>query len=60
MLNVIIYEDNAVFMQKNINSVNKALANCDIDYRILKFNQYSSKLEDAIYQKDVKKNQTPF
>ena len=55
MLNVIIYEDNAVFMQKNINSVNKALANCDIDYRILKFNQYSSKLEDAIYQKGVKK-----
>ena len=55
MLNIIIYEDKEVFMKKNINSINIALANTDIDYRIHKFTSYSSKLEELINNREIKK-----
>ena len=55
MLNIVIYEDNKIYMQKNIVSINKALANYDIDYRTYKFDSYSDKLRDIINDKSLKK-----
>ena len=55
MLDIIIYEDNNVFMKKNVEGVNRALVNCDIEYRIIKFSHYSDKLDDIINQKGTKK-----
>ena len=55
MLNIIIYEDNDVFMKKNVEGVNRALVNCDIEYKIIKFSHYSDKLDDIINQKGTKK-----
>lgn len=55
VLNVIVYEDNSNFMKKNINGINRALVNCDIDYRILKFESYSDALDNIIHTKVMKK-----
>ena len=55
MLNIIIYEDNDVFLKKNVEGVNRALVNCDIEYKIIKFSHYSDKLDDIINQKGTKK-----
>lgn len=55
MLNVVIYEDNENFMNKNIETINKAMANSDIDYRIHKFNKYTKKLDEIIHDDTVKK-----
>lgn len=55
MLDIIVYEDKDNFMQKNITTVNRAFANNDIDYRIYKFNKYSSKFDDLINDKENKK-----
>lgn len=55
MLNVIIYEDNKNYMLKNIDCINKALANYDVDYRIYKFDRYSERLDEIIHDKDLKK-----
>lgn len=55
MLNIIIYEDNESFMKKNIDTINKAMGSSDIDYRILKFNKYTKKLEEIIHDDTVKK-----
>ena len=37
MINIIVYEDDKNFMQKNIMSINKALSQYDVDYRIKKY-----------------------
>lgn len=55
MLNIIIYEDNREFMQRNVNSINLSLGNMDIDYRIRKFDKFSDKLKDVIKNKEIKK-----
>ena len=55
MLNFVIYEDNKMYLQKNVNCINVALANYDIDYRIHKFDKYSDKLMDIIMDKNMKK-----
>lgn len=55
MLNIIVYEDNNNFMKKNIDGINRALVNSDIDYRILKFENYSDALEKIIHTKGIKK-----
>ena len=36
MLDIVVYEDNKKFLQKNVSSINLALADYDIDYRIHK------------------------
>lgn len=55
MLKIIVCEDNETFMKKNVNCINLALVNTDIDYRIIKFSGYSNKLNDIINEKGVKK-----
>lgn len=55
MLHIIIYEDEPNYMRKNINSVNKALINTDIDYRTHKFEEYNDEFKDIINNKDIKK-----
>lgn len=55
MLNIIIFEDNKTYMQKNINSINKALVNTDIEYKIYKFTNYTKELEKIINDKNTKK-----
>lgn len=55
MLKIIIYEDKESFMQKNTNAIYKALANTDIDYRVYKFNKYSSELDKIIHTKGMEK-----
>lgn len=55
MINFIIYEDVKRYMQNNITSINKTLANLDIDYRIHKFNQYNEELTELIKNKELKK-----
>lgn len=55
MLNVIIYEDNKNYMEKNINGVNKALMNVDLDYRICKFEKHTKELDNLINDHKIKK-----
>lgn len=55
MLNFVIYEDNKMYLQKNVNCINKALVNYDIDYRIHKFDKYSDKILDIVNDKNIKK-----
>lgn len=55
MLNVIIYEDNKNYLQKNINCINKALGMVDIDYRIHKFTKFNDELKSIINDKEMKK-----
>jgi len=55
MLNIVIYEDNKNYMQKNVNCINKSLASVDIDYRIHKFNCHCEKLDEIINNKELKK-----
>lgn len=55
MINVIVYEDNNDYIQKNILGINKALSMYDIDYRIKKFNRYTVELDSIIKDKSNKK-----
>ena len=55
MLNVIIYENDENYLQNNVNSVYKAFADNDGDFRIHKFQKYSKELEKIIKQKEVRK-----
>ncbi len=55
MLNIIIYENEQNYMNKNINSITKALVNTDIDYRIKKFTHYNKELEQIIKDKNKRK-----
>ena len=55
MLNLIVYEDDKLSVQKNIKAINVALANYEVDYRILKFDHYDDKLSEVISSKDCKK-----
>ena len=55
MLQIVIYEDDNNYMKKNINGVNKALMNLDIDYRIHKFENYTDKLKNIIEDKNSNK-----
>lgn len=54
MLDIVVYEDNKVFLQKNISSINLALADYDIDYRIHKYDSYCEEL-DTIIKNNVSK-----
>lgn len=55
MLDIVVYEDKGTYMQKNINAINAALTNYDIDYRIHKFQSYSDRLNELIELKDINK-----
>lgn len=55
MLNVIIYEDNKVFMQKNINCINMAFGGSDIEYRIHRFLEYNDNLKNLVKDKNIRK-----
>lgn len=55
MINIIVYEDDKNFMQKNIMSINKALSQYDVDYRIKKYSSYTKELEEVIKNKETKK-----
>lgn len=55
MLNIIIYEDNKIYMQKNINCINKALSSIEIDYRIKKFETYNEELNNLIKNHEIRK-----
>lgn len=55
MLNIIVYEDNIVDIQKNVKAINMAFAHNDIEYRICKFKQYNQELDNLIKDKDQKK-----
>lgn len=55
MLNIIVYEDNEIFMKKNVDAINKAMVSCDVDYRIHKFSSYSKGLDEFIHNDKIKK-----
>lgn len=55
MLDIVVYENDRNFLQKNINSINLALAGYDIDYRIHKFDSYNEKLDALIKNNEGKK-----
>lgn len=55
MLNIVIYENNGSFITKNISSINLALSNYDIDYRIHKFKDYSDELDSIVKSSDCRK-----
>lgn len=55
MLNIVIYEDNKNYMQKNVNTINVALSDYDIDYRIHKFMSYTNELDAIINDKENRK-----
>ena len=55
MLDIVVYEDNKIFLQKNIRSINLALADYDIDYRIHKYDSYNEELDAIIKNKVGKK-----
>lgn len=55
MLDIVVYEDNKNFMTKNINSINLALSNYDIDYRIHKYGSYNEQLDSVIKNLGSKK-----
>lgn len=55
MLNIIIYENDNNYIQKNVNCIYKAFANNDIDYRIYKFNKYTAELDKIIKSKENRK-----
>lgn len=48
MLKFIVCEDNQIFLEKNTKSINKVMINNDIDYKIIKFNDYNAKLDKII------------
>jgi len=54
MLDIVVYEDNKKFLQKNVSSINLALADYDIDYRIHKC-KCSYELDSLINNKEGKK-----
>lgn len=56
MLDIVVYENNKIFMQKNINAVYLAFKNNDnVDYRIHKFDSYTDELDSLIRDKKEKK-----
>ena len=55
MLNIIVYEDNETFMEKNVVAINKALASIDIDYRIYKYSHFTNGLNELVCNRDIKK-----
>lgn len=55
MINFIICEDNRVILQKNIDIINRAMFNNNINYRIYSFTEYNNDLKKVIKNKDTKK-----
>lgn len=55
MLNIIIFEDNKIYMQKNIDCINKTLTPMNIDYRIRKFQTYNEELNSIIQDSEMRK-----
>lgn len=55
MLNIIIYENDNNYMSKNIDCINKAFANHNIDYRIRKFTSYTNELDKIVKEKQTRK-----
>ena len=55
MLNIIVYEDKTLYMKKNIDAINEALASYDIDYRIHKFDSFNDELKKLIRDKEMNK-----
>ena len=45
MINIMVYEECNRYMKKNINAINMALANYNVDYRIYTFNNYDEDFE---------------
>ena len=48
MLKFIICEDNPHFLELDVNAINKSMISNDLDYKIIKFNDYNIELEDII------------
>ena len=55
MLNIIVYEDDNEYLQKNVNCIYKVFANNDIDYRVNKFRTYTAELAKIIKEKGTRK-----
>lgn len=55
MINIIVYEDEKPFMEKNIACINKALSKINVDYRIKKFTSYNKELESIIKDTENRK-----
>lgn len=55
MLNIIVYEDESNYLQKNVNCIYKAFANNDIEYRVNKFKTYTDELDKIIKEKGSRK-----
>lgn len=54
MLNIVVYGRSGPFMTKNINCIRLSLLNYDIDYRISKFDNYTSILDGIIRNNNKK------
>lgn len=54
MLKFIICEDNMHFLEKNVKSINKVMIKNDLDYEIIKFNDYNKSLEKLINDNNFK------
>lgn len=48
MLNIVVYEGNSSIMTKNINIINLALSNYNMDYRIHKYDNYDTLLASLV------------
>ena len=55
MINFVICEDNKIILQKNIEIINKAMFNNNINYRIYSFSEYNEELENIIKDNSSKK-----
>lgn len=54
MLDIVVYTDNMSFMTKNISSINIALSNYNVDYRIYKFVTYNDEFDSLVKNRDKK------
>lgn len=55
MLDIVVYEDNIKFLQKDVNCINLALADFDVDYRIHKCDSYNEKIDSLIKKSEGRK-----
>lgn len=55
MLDIVVYEDNMEFLQKDVSSINLALADYNIDYRIHKCKCYDDEIDVLIKKREGKK-----
>ena len=54
MINFVVCEDNKIILEKNVEIINKTMFNNNINYRIYKFEDYTSDFKNIIYNSDIK------